>query len=149
MNRGSLVAGFRHDFDKGTFTSTLHADCLTKWIRQFRLGIAIKRHFECSGVQCSGGVRRLDEALRVWTLNAEHSNYLRHRKNNQRWFKAETNFKYLWIGLSICPGRRSITANPAERRWGLFFHSILDVGRSMPVRLWRVRRSSFKTTYMV
>ena len=28
--------------------SSLHADCLTKWVRQFRLGIAINRSFECS-----------------------------------------------------------------------------------------------------
>jgi hypothetical protein len=28
--------------------SSLHADCLTEWGRQFRVGIAINRHFECS-----------------------------------------------------------------------------------------------------
>ena len=28
--------------------SSLHVDCLTKWVRQFRLGIAINRRFECS-----------------------------------------------------------------------------------------------------
>jgi len=28
--------------------SSLHADCLTKCVKQFRLGIAINRRFECS-----------------------------------------------------------------------------------------------------
>jgi hypothetical protein len=36
--------------------SSLHSDCLTKWGRQFRLGIAINRLFESSvfSVQSSG-----------------------------------------------------------------------------------------------
>jgi len=40
-------------------SSSLHGDCLTKWVRHFRLGIAINRRFACSGVQCSGGGGRL------------------------------------------------------------------------------------------
>ena len=31
-------------------------------------------------------------------LNSEHSNYPRRRKNDQRRFKVEGNFKYVWLG---------------------------------------------------
>ena len=35
--------------------SSLHADCLTKWVRQFRVNIAINGHFECSVFRVQGG----------------------------------------------------------------------------------------------
>jgi len=35
-------------YSKNAVNSSLHADCLTKWVKQFGLGIAINRCFECS-----------------------------------------------------------------------------------------------------
>ena len=40
--------------------SSLHADCLTRCVKQFRLGIAINRRLEC--VPLSAGFSVLDEA---------------------------------------------------------------------------------------
>ena len=42
--------------------SSLRPDCLTKWVEQFRLGIAINRRFECSVFR--GSVFRRDRTIR-------------------------------------------------------------------------------------
>ncbi len=63
-------------FHLSFFFSSLHAECLTKCVKQFRLGIAINRCFECSvfGVSRRVGFRGYQRSGTVlnaerWTLN--------------------------------------------------------------------------------
>ncbi len=100
-----------YDLEERTFqfakaVSSLHADCLTKCVKQFRLGIVINRLFECSVFRGSVFRRKQRQDTSFSFLNSErwtteHSHYLRRRNNDQRSFKVEANFKYVWLGFSV------------------------------------------------
>ena len=49
--------------------SPLHADCLTSYVKQFRLGIAINRRFECSVFSVQEEVKARHQ---FFFLNSEH-----------------------------------------------------------------------------
>jgi len=64
---------------------------LTKCVKQFWLGIAINKHFECSVF------RGISGWARSWIPPAggKHSHYLDRQNWDQRRFKVESNFKHV------------------------------------------------------